>query len=65
MSDNDQRIARGTSVAAAYRNRGEDERTVLVDILADLLHYADHVGVDFHDALDSAVIHFYAGYYGE
>ena len=64
---NEARAARGTALLAAYvdeMNRegsyGEDAETTLADVLADLRHMCDTVGVNYLAADMSAEIHYLA-----
>ncbi|MCU6480177.1 hypothetical protein [Arthrobacter sp. A2-55] len=50
-------VARAERIIALY-DQGNESGTYLRDILADLRHYADAQGVDFHASLDGG-----AGYY--
>jgi len=61
MSENDRRVNRATIAIHAYYSQdpsGDDRRTVLVDLLSDLHHYARAHGINFDDALTSATSHY-------
>lgn len=50
-----ERVDRGQAVIDQYRehyDEGEDDATVLSDLLADLMHFADFVNEDFDRALE-------------
>ena len=54
------RIDRVAPLVTAYREQhdpGEDDYSVLCDMLADLLHYADSVDIDPADAVRMAFVH--------
>lgn len=63
MTENQRRINRATIALHAYYAQdpsGDDRQTVLVDLLTDLIHYADyHPEVDFDSALLTANGHYY------
>ena len=51
------RIARAKTAVEAYAEvsgGGSFEETIS-DLLADLMHYADHIDIDFDDVLDTGV----------
>jgi hypothetical protein len=56
MSNNETRASRFDEVVAIY---GDDEPdTNLIDLLADAMHWADHIRRDFHIALAQACRHY-------
>jgi len=68
MSENDRRVNRATIAIHAYYSQdpsGDDRRTVLVDLIADLRHYALAHDINFEDALTSATNHYLAESVGE
>ena len=60
---NQQRAARCEQAIAAYS--GDDAYTNLVDFLADAMHFCHVNGHSFHDALDTARMHFDAELSGD
>lgn len=60
MLNNKTRANYGASaLAAGSPDYGEnDNRTDLVDCLANMMHYAESLGLDFTDAIESATMHF-------
>lgn len=38
----------------------EDRKTVVVDFLANLLHFCEREGIDFDDAMQTATMHHHA-----
>lgn len=40
------------------KGSGEDNQTLVADILADLMHFSAEIGVDFGSALTTAELHF-------
>lgn len=66
--DNNARASFAVAALVAYRNvvRGdEDIETVLSDLLGDLRHLADVVGVDFDEANDRGRYHYDAEVIGD
>ena len=60
MDNNDRAIAADKALATFTRltgMQGEDIRTRMVDLLADLYHLADRENIDMAGALDSARWH--------
>ena len=56
-----EKAKRANEIIHDYRDKydkDEDSQTVLVDLLADLMHWAEAVGVDFDGALEWAAQHF-------
>lgn len=53
---NDTRAAQGAVAMKPYVADGLDDETGLLDLLTDLMHFADHFGVDFQEALRDAQV---------
>jgi hypothetical protein len=60
---NQQRATRCEQAIAAYSD--DDDYTNLVDFLADAMHFCRVNGHSFHDALDTAAMHFDAELTGD
>jgi hypothetical protein len=65
--DNDDRAEFASDAVIAYKDskgtdeyEGEEEQTVLGDMLADLQHWADQYGVDFQQAIENGQTHYEA-----
>ncbi len=58
--NNDDRRAKGEGALryAGLYFRGKEPEESLIDLLADLMHYADREGLDYNDALRIARGHF-------
>jgi hypothetical protein len=54
---NARRAARAGAILIHHRH-GNDLRTSLVDLLADLRHWCDRNGADFHGALTQSYHHY-------
>jgi hypothetical protein len=50
----------GAALSAFMRETGTDQEDALVDLLADLMHWADRNGYDFDAALERARGHYEA-----
>lgn len=37
---------------------GEDDQTILTDLLGDLMHWCDRAGIDFHNRVGMARMHY-------
>lgn len=59
---NSERAERAREVIVEYHDRHEstddDLRVALVDLLADLQHFCDDIGIDFEHALEVATEHY-------
>jgi len=60
---NQERAIRCQQAITAYSD--DDTYTNLVDFLADAMHYCHFQGHSFHDALDTALMHFDAEMTGD
>lgn len=58
--NNDRRAELAEYAILPFIEEFGDDRTALVDLLADLRHWCDRHEVDFQDALDSAFNHYQA-----
>lgn len=57
MTTNEDRATRFAMILPLYP---EDERTNLIDLLADAMHWCNHSHMDFDDVLRVARMHFEA-----
>lgn len=61
---NDERAEWAASAVDAFaditnmRNAGEDDETILTDLLADLRHWADREGIDWKAVVTTAEMHY-------
>lgn len=67
-ADNAFRTRRGRDIIERYRkdyDRGEDDETVINDLLADLMHAVHDQHLNFHECVDYALVNYQAELKGE
>jgi hypothetical protein len=55
----------GAALSTFMKETGTDQEDAITDLLADLMHWADRNGCDFHAALERARLHYEAETAGE
>ena len=55
---NEERAVRAVTALKQYMDADFDEPTNIIDLLADLMHYAAQQDIDFDQCLETAEIHF-------
>ncbi len=60
--ENDKRAERGGFLIDQYQRRTnyDEHKTVLVDLLADMMHWCDRNNVSFDESVDTAEFHYTA-----
>lgn len=58
MIDNRERSIRALDTVINHVKDGEDLRTKVIDILADIMHMCGRNGIDFQDCLRIATYHY-------